>query len=239
MARFNANDVDNYSSGNTNGYFKIEKDMEVKRIRFMYNKVDEIEGMSVHKVKINDKDRYVNCLREYKDPIDKCPFCAEHIKLEARLIMPVYNIEEDEVQIWDRGKSMFQKVIGQCTRYSNDDIDIVNNVFEVERHGKANDKKTTYELYQVDRDDTSIEDLPEAPQILGGFVLDKSADDMEYYLENDEFPPTDDDEEDKPVRRRDSRESRRDSRESSRRDSRDSGRRTPARSSRRSNEDKF
>ena len=233
MARFNANEVDNYSSGNGNGgYFKIEKDMGVKRIRFMYNNVDEIEGMSVHKVKVNDKDRYVNCLREYNEPVDNCPFCREHKKLEARLIMPVYNIDEDAVQIWDRGKSMFQKVIGQCTRYSNEKIDIVNNIFEIERHGKEGDKKTTYEIYHVDRDDTAIEDLPEAPNILGGFVLDKSAEDMEYYNENDEFPPVEDEEEEKPaVRRRDSRQPSR--------DSRDSGRRTPARSSRRNNNDDF
>jgi len=231
MARFRADEVENYGGQGGGGFFGIANDKEVKRVRFMYNTVDDIEGMSVHRVKVGDKERYVNCLRKYNQPVDDCPFCREHMTPQARLFVPVYNIEEDASQIWDRGKTMFQKVTSQCSRYSNKDTDIVNNIFEIERNGKPKDKKTQYEIYWVEKDDTTMEDLPEAPKILGGFVLDKSADDMEYYLENGEFPPTEDDAEDDepPVRRRD-----RDSRPASR----DTGRRTPARSSRR-NEENF
>lgn len=226
MARFRADEVDNYGGQGGGGFFSIANDKEVKQVRFMYETTDDIEGMSVHRVKINDKDRYVNCLREYNQPVDDCPFCREHMNTQARLFIPVYNIEEDVTQIWDRGKTMFQTLTSQCKRYSNEKTHIVNNIFEVERNGKPKDKQTTYQLYQIDKDDTELSDLPEAPKILGGFVLDKTADDMEYYLENGEFPPTEDDEKDEPpVRRRDAREERPSSR-------RDSGRRTPARSGR-------
>lgn len=246
MATFRADEVDNYGNqGGGGGFFSITNDRGKKRVRFLYNTTDEIEGMSVHKVKVPNKDgqlkdRYVNCLREYDQPIEDCPFCREHKKTEARIFIPIYNIEEDSVQVWDRGKSMFQTLMGQCSRYSNKDTDIVNNIFEIERMGKPKDKKTQYQIYYIEKDDTTLEDLPEAPQILGKIVLDKTADDMEYYLENEEFPPTEDDEEEEdepPVRRRDSRE-REDShkeRDDSRRDTR---RRTPARSSRR-NEDEY
>ena len=90
--------------------------------------------------------------------------------------------------------------------------------------------KTTYEIYEVEQDDTTLNDLPEVPDILGGFVMDKTADDMEYYLEEGEFPPEDKDEE--PVRRRS--ESRSSSGSSS---NRTTTRRTPA--GRRSNEEAF
>ena len=238
MARFGAGDADKYGGQGGGGFFSIQNDKEVKKVRFMYETTDDIEGMSVHKVKVpdkngNEKDRYVNCLREYNQPVDDCPFCRERMKTQARLFIPVYNIDEDSVQIWDRGKTMFQPLLSQCTRYSNEKTHIVNNIFEIERQGKPKDKETQYGIFQVAKDDTELEDLPEAPKILGGFVLDKSADDMEYYLENHEFPPLDDEEPDEaPIRRRDSRSGSREASE------RRPERRTPARSSRR-DEDSF
>ena len=224
MARFRADQADNYGGQGGGGFFSIANDKEVKQVRFMYDNVDDIEGMSVHKVPVGDKERYVNCLREYNDPIDNCPFCREKKPIQARLFIPVYNIDEDVVQIWDRGKTMFQKMTSLCSRYATKN-NLVNNIFEVERNGKPKDTKTTYEIFQVDKDDTEISDLGEMPKILGGVVMDKSYDDMEYYLEEGAFPPTEDEDE-APVRRRDSGEGRR------------AERRTPA-TSRRGNKDNF
>lgn len=241
MARFGAGDYENYGGQGGGGFFGIAGDKETKQVRFLYNTVDDIEGMSVHKVEVNGKDRYVNCLREYNQPVEDCPFCREHMTPQARLFIPLYNIDEDTNQIWDRGKTMFPILTSQCTRYSKKG-NIVNNIFEIERNGKPKDKKTTYQIYQVDEDDTELEDLPEVPKILGGLVLDKTAEDMEYYLENGEFPPADDDDEDEveeeeaPARRRESRSSGKaaNGREESNRDNR---RRTPARSGKRKDEE--
>lgn len=227
MARFRADEADNYGGQGGGGFFSIPDDKGVKQVRIMYNKIDDVEGMSVHKVKIGDKDRYVNCLRNYNDPVDVCPFCADGKKVQARLFIPVYNIEEDAVQIWDRGKNMFQKITSLCNRYANKD-NLVNNIFEVERNGKPKDMKTTYEFYSIDVDDTELDDLPEVPKVLGGLVLDKTAEDMEYFLDEGEFPPTEDDdteEEEEPVRRRDARGS---ASKSERRSGREAERRTPA-----------
>lgn len=231
MARFKAGEEEHYGGQGGTGFFTISNDKEVKRVRFMYNNVDDIEGYAVHRVEIGDgKFRYVNCLRDYNDAKDMCPFCRENMFTQARLIIPVYNIDEDAVQLWDRGKTFFQKMTSLCSRYASGKDTLVSHIFEVERNGKPKDMKTTYEIYEVDQDDTTLNDLPEVPDILGGFVLDKTADDMEYYLEEGEFPPEDNDEE--PVRRRS--ESRSSSRSSS---DRTTTRRTPA--GRRSNEETF
>ena len=233
MARFKADEVDNYGGQGGGGFFSIQKDKEVKQVRFMYDSVNDVEGYAVHKVKIDGKDRYVNCLRSYNEPVDNCPMCRDKIPVQARLFIPVYNIDEDAVQVWDRGKTMFEKITGLCARYGTKES-FVSHIFEVERHGKANDKKTTYEIFEVDSDDTQLSDLPELPEIVGGVVLDKTADDMEYFLAEGEFPPTDDDKDDpdeEPVRRRDAKPSRE--------SSRDTGRRTPARSGRRNNDDVY
>lgn len=246
MARFRADEAENYGGQGGGGFFGIQKNKGVKQVRFMYDSIADVEGMSVHKIKLDGKDRYVNCLRAYNEPVDNCPFCREKMAPLAKLFIPVYNIDEDAVQIWDRGKTMFEKMSSLCSRYAKK-CHLVNNIFEVERHGEPNDKKTTYEIYQIDEDDTELADLPELPEILGKLVLDKTADDMEYYLEEGDFPPTDDDAEDEAPRRRGrDAEGVRDAEElppSRRRDGsseRTSGRRTPASSRRdKSNEDDF
>ena len=201
MARFKADEVDNYgNSGGSTQFFKLANDGDVAVGRFMYSGIDDIDGMTVHKVKLGDKERYVNCLREYNDPLDKCPFCAAGLETTVKVFVPFYDEDTQAVKLWERGKKFFNKLSKLCSRYPN----LVSHVFEIERNGKAGDTGTTYEIYPADGDfeELDIEDLPEVPKILGGFVMDKTAEDMEAYLDTGNFPRVNDDG-DSP-RRRDS-----------------------------------
>lgn len=195
MGRFKADEVDNYGGQGGAGYFSLKNDHDVARVRFMYESIDDVEGYAVHQVELDGKKRYVNCLRAYNDPIDNCPFCAAKQFQTAKLFIPLYNVDEERIQIWERGKKFFSKVSSLCARYSN----LVSHVFEIERNGKPGSTQTTYEIYETGQDNTTLEDLPEVPEIIGGLVLDKSAEDMEYYLKEGEFPS---DSDDVPVRRR-------------------------------------
>lgn len=218
MGRFSHDEVDHYGGQGGAGYFSLKNDKDVARVRFMYNTIDDVDGYAVHQVTVNDKKRYVNCLRNYNDPIDACPFCKAKQFQTAKLFIPIYNVDEDRVQIWERGKKFFAKISSICARYATGDTPLVSQQFEIERNGKAGSTQTTYEIYSVGAPDgTTLEDLPELPSIIGGVVMDKSADDMEYYLQEESFPPDDDE----PVRRRASND-----REQS--SDRFSGRRTPA-----------
>ena len=198
MARFTTETADKYGGQGGTGYLSLKNDKDVARVRFMYNGIEDVEGYAVHEVKIDGKKRYVNCLREYNQPKDVCPFCRANMFTTAKLFIPIYNIDEDKVQIWERGKKFISKISSICSRYPN----TVNHVFEIERNGAKGDTSTTYEVYEIDKDDTTLEDLPEASAPLGSVVLDKTADDMEFYLDNEYFPPDDD----MPVRRRENRE---------------------------------
>lgn len=219
MARFNTETADKYGGQGGAGYFSLKNDKDVAQVRFMYNSIDDVEGYAVHEVQIDEKKRYVNCLREYNQPKDVCPFCREGKFTTAKLFIPIYNIDQDRVQVWERGKKFISKISSICARYP----DVVSHKFEIERNGRPGETTTTYEIYEVGKDDTTLEDLPEQNDILGTLVLDKSADDMEFYLDNGYFPPDGDD---MPVRRRSSRE---EEPEEDRRGSR----RTPATSGRR------
>lgn len=191
MGRFGANEVSNYGGSGGSSFFALKDDGDVARVRFMYNGMEDVEGYAVHEVEIDGKKRYVNCLRSYNEPKSKCPFCANNSFQRAKLYIPLYDIDEEEVKLWERGKNFFAKMSAICARYSNADTPLVSHTFDVERHGKKGDTGTSYEIYETGRDNTTLEDLPEIPEVLGTIILDKTAEDMEYFLENDCFPNND------------------------------------------------
>jgi hypothetical protein len=184
MARFNANEADNYGGQGNGSFFALKNDKDTAVIRFMYNDMEDVEGFSVHEVEVDGKKRYVNCLREYNEPVDSCPLCAARYKVIAKLFVALYDVDADEVKVWDRGKTFLSKLSSLCARYNP----LVATPFEIERNGKKGDTNTTYETYAMETDDMTLEDLPEVPQIMGGIVLDKSFEDMEYYLDYGDFP---------------------------------------------------
>ena len=201
--RFRHDEVDRYGGQGGSGYFSLKDNGDIAQVRFMYNGIDELEGYAVHEVEIDGKKRWVNCLRDYNSPLDDCPFCRERKFQTAKFFIPIYNLDENKVQIWERGKKFASQMTSLMSRYSNADVPFCSQVFEIERQGKKGDTSTTYGIFPVgSADNTTLDDLPELPTILGSVVLDKSAEDMEYYLEAGSFPP-----EDGSVRRRGPRES--------------------------------
>ena len=189
MARFFADTADNY--GNNSGkstFFTLKNDKETARVRFMYNGMGNVEGYSVHEVTVGDKRRYVNCIREYTDPKSVCPLCAAGNFQKAKLFVPLYDVDTQEVKLWERGKRFFGDLGSLCSRYSSADTPLVSHIFEIERRGKPKDTSTTYGIYEIDKDKVTLEDLPEVPEVLGTLILDKSAEEMNYFLERGEFP---------------------------------------------------
>ena len=193
MGRFNYKEAEHYGGQGGAGFFSLKDDKDTARVRFMYNGIDDVEAFAVHELKSDDGKRrtYVNCLRDYRQPMDVCPFCRERIPQTVKLFVPLYNVDEEKVQLWERGKKFINKMTSVCTRYAKADTPLCANIFEIERNEEdiAAMKETT------------MEDLPELTDPLGGVIKDKTADDMETYLETGSFPPDDDDEDSSPVRR--------------------------------------
>lgn len=185
MASFSVNDAEKYGGQGGGGFFSLKNDMDTARIKILYRDIDDVQGMSVHKVPVGDKERYVNCLREYGDPVDVCPFCAAKKFTQAKYFVPIYNLDEDRAQTWERGKTFGAKISSLCAHYPN----LFTHTFDVERHGKAKDTQTFYEFFEVGHADEndSLENY-EMPQILGGIVLDKTAEEMRYYIDRGQFP---------------------------------------------------
>lgn len=193
MPRFSFEEADKYgSSGGKSSYFSLKDDGDTARIHLLGDDMNDFPGYAVHRVPIGDGHRYVNCLREAGQPADVCPFCAEGShdpevsKVWAKLFIPIYNIDADEVQIWERGKTFFKELSQYCAHTPH----VSEAVTEVTRSGKKGDTSTTYRLYELkEQDDFNMADVEDdMPEILGKIILDKTADEMDYYLQHGEFP---------------------------------------------------
>lgn len=182
MARFGVNEADNYGGSGGGGFFSLKDDKDTAPVRFLYDSIEDVEGFAVHEIEIEGKKRAVNCLREYGQPIEVCPFCQAGKPVKVKYYVPLAQIADDKVVIWERGKKFGQKLSSMCSRYPH----LVSHTFEIERNGKAGDQQTTYEIYETGQDETTIDNF-EIPKVLGTVVMDKSADDMQYFLDRGVF----------------------------------------------------
>lgn len=196
MGKFSANEADNYGGQGNGSFFGLKNDKDTAVVRFMYNTLEDIEGYAVHEIELDGKKRYVNCLRDYNEPLDNCPLCAARYKVLAKLFVMVYDVDADEVKVWDRGKTFLSKLSSLCARYSP----LVSTPFEIERNGKKGDTNTTYETYAMQTDETTLEDLPELPELLGTLILDKTFDELNFFLDYGDFPSDRDESEAPPER---------------------------------------
>lgn len=226
MARFNYTEADNYGGTGGSGFFSLKDDGDKATVRLLYNDVNDIECFSVHQIEIDGKKRYVDCLRQSHEPVENCPFCAAGRPTAVKLIVPVYDVNEDAVKIWERGKGFIPQITSLCATYGEDGP-IVSQQFIIVRSGKAGSKDTRYSILPTrdSIDDTRLEDFT-MPDICGpqGFILEKSYEDMQTFLDTGHFAA---DEEQQPVRRTTARNS--ENNEPVRREgSHRTGRRTPS-----------
>lgn len=204
MPRITEDQAQNYQSSLNGEWFSLKDNGDVARVQFMIDKYEDIDVFACHKVKIGDKERYVDCLRTYDEPIDKCPFCAAGIPVKPVRFVVMYQHDDGKVKIWERGKQFIGKLQSLCNRYSP----LSDYVFEIERVGKAGSKDTRYEIYPMDRVEPMDLTEIEKPELLGGLILDKTAEEMEIFLETGSFPQTDNGNDSAPVRRQAPAESR-------------------------------
>lgn len=214
MPRIKPDEASNYQSELNGEWFALKNDKDVARVQFMVDSYEDLDVFACHRVKIGDKERYVDCLRTYDEPIDNCPLCAAGNPVKPVRFVIMYQHEDKKVKIWERGKTFISKIQSLCNRYNP----LSEYVFEIERNGKAGDQQTRYEIYPMDRVEPFDLSGIEKPELLGGLILEKTAEEMEIFLETGKFPQEESNSDSAPVRRK------------SESDSHQATRRAPARS---------
>lgn len=197
MARITNEQADQYYGGSNSEWFQLKNDGDVARVQFMFDSLEDIPTYATHRIKLGDKERQVDCLRLPNEPVEKCPLCAAGIKCSASRFIIMYQHDDKKVKIWERGRQFISKIQGLINRYSP----LSEHVFEVERHGRPGDTSTKYEIYPLDGVEVVDVSEMEQPELEGGIILEKSFEEMEYYLDHGDFPQTGDGDQNPPVRR--------------------------------------
>lgn len=185
MGRMSMNNTGKFATQGNNDFFFLADDGDVASVRMLYDQPDgsDMDYYLVHEVEIDGKKRYVACNALSDDGnslhTENCPLCQAGYKRLEKLFIQLYIPDEDAVKTWDRGRNFVQKIQTYINRYGS----LVNYPIEIERKGKAGDSNTTYELFVMENDGMTLDDFPEKQELLGTFILDVSAEDMEAMVD--------------------------------------------------------
>lgn len=182
MARFNAaTDLENYAS--TSSFFSLPNDGDSALMHFMYNSVDDIDGYTVHTIKINGYDTDVNCLREYEDPLDKCPLCEARYRIRPKFFINLFNEETGEVKTWSRGEKFYPQM--------KEDLGLLKPLVaypvQIVRHGAKGDTNTKYELIPQEPIDLTLDDVPDVESPIGTVIQDRTFEELTHFVRTGSF----------------------------------------------------
>lgn len=193
------------------GFFKLEQNHDKAIVRFLHEGYEDFSRRPVHFVRVPDK-KYrtaINCLRGDSDSETQCPLCSCNLpkeqvaKRSKRIYVEflVYKILDrngavkkdftgaPKRMVWERDRRFDDKIFSLASRFNP----LCDTVFQIERFGEAGSTNTEYDIYPINTDNSQYPfELPDKLYNPDGIqVLDKSFDEMNYYIENGSFPPAD------------------------------------------------
>lgn len=192
MGRINCDEVDKYGNNSETEFLKLENDGDCATVQLLVHDMEDVDIFNCHEVEVgkydngNPKTRPVSCLRNYDDPLDVCPFCEAGLKTKVILMLAMVDQSDGKIKIWNRGKTFIPMIKNFVNRWG----DMTERPVDIIRNGKKGDKKTTYNM-QLSPDTPIDISQYEKPEFLGGYIMDKSADEMQEYLDTGSFPDAD------------------------------------------------
>ena len=185
-------EVDNYKPQSDFDFLQLKDDGDIAKVRFYIESLDDVKMYVVHRITAkNGKTRYVNCLRTYDMPIDDCPFCREalqnkELKTEVKMFIPVLDMDDNRVKIFERGRTFYKELEGHVRR----NAPLCNYPCEIERSGAKGSTDTVYKVFPLaqEKDGTMIKDMPEEPELLNGYILEMTIQEMEDFLSTGMLP---------------------------------------------------
>lgn len=192
MGRINYDEVDKYGNSSDTEFLKLENDGDCATVQLLVHDMEDVDIFNCHEVEVgkydngNPKTRPVSCLRNYDDPLDVCPFCQAGLKTKVIMMLSMVDQQDGKIKIWNRGKTFIPKIKNFINRWG----DMTERPVDIIRNGKKGDKKTTYDIQLSPEEPIDVSQY-EKPEFLGGYIMDKTADEMQEYLDTGSFPDTD------------------------------------------------
>ena len=179
------------------GFFTLKNDGDEAIVRFMHDNTSSFDIVAVHPVNVDGKYRKVNCIRDARDPLDKCPLCNAGVKIENRFYIHLIQYDKDQqgnivpsAKIWDRSLQYATQLATMINEYGP----LSECVFKIKRNGAAGSMDTTYNIMyanpQVYRPELypKREDLFEGYKTIGTIVMDKNYDELSTFIATGKFP---------------------------------------------------
>lgn len=192
MGRINYDEVDKYGNNSNTEFLKLENDGDCATVQLLVHDMEDVDIFNCHEVTVgfydngNPKTRPVSCLRNYDDPLDVCPMCQAGLKTQVVMMLAMVDQQDAKIKIWNRGKTFIPKIKNLVNRWG----DMRMQPVDIIRNGKKGDKKTKYDIQVSPAKPIDISNY-EKPEFLGGYIMDKTADEMQEYLDTGSFPDTD------------------------------------------------
>lgn len=210
MAKVNFNNMQDdsaYSTTNNNGndvgFFTLRNDNDEAIVRFMCDSTDDFEILTVHDIKVGDKFRKINCIRDFKDPVENCPLCASGTKINQRFFIKLLQYDKTtdpstgmvtvtpKAMIWERSTAYAKTLKSYLDNYGP----LSDVICKVIRHGKAGDMQTTYEIVPnlnkaIYKDEVYVKDASLFGDFnaFGTIVMDKSYEEIMQFQMTGQFP---------------------------------------------------
>ena len=201
MANLSFNEV-NFDSNTNNpnqiGFFNLSNDGDEAVVRFMQDTVESFDIVSVHDIKLGNKYRKINCLRNPSDPITSCPLCARGDKLSNRIFIKLIEYVKNEdgtvtalPRVWERSVNYAKTLRSYIDNYGP----LSDIICKIIRHGASGSMQTTYEIVPnlnkaiyPDNVYVKITEPFEGYKALGRVVLDRDFNDMKSFVDTGVLP---------------------------------------------------
>lgn len=204
MANIKFNDLEainnqNSASSELPGFFTLGGDGDEAIVRFMHDSTDSFDIVSTHSITVNGKFRNINCIRDPREPLDKCPLCARGDRINNRIYIhlieyvvdPTTNQVVAKPRVWDRSLSYAQTLKNYLDNYGP----LSDMICKIIRHGARGSMQTTYEIVpnlnkQIYPDNVYVKPANafENYTAVGTAVMNKNYQEMTYFVQNGTFP---------------------------------------------------
>ena len=134
--------VEQYNEERFGSFFLLRDDGDYADVIFLYENPEDMLVAEVHYVKSPTYSGYVHCCGK------GCPACEKKIRVQTKLFIPVYNIEADEIQFFDRGIRFEPQMQRDVFRHYPNPSQVV---WRITRHGAAGSIDTYYTIAAVGR----------------------------------------------------------------------------------------
>lgn len=145
-------------------FFSLKDDGDRATVKILLRSEDDVLNYAkiMHHVEINGFQNKVVCLNGGNDG-GECECCNAGIKKQFRILLPLYNTNTNQVELWERGINQIKDLQVMIKKYG----DLTKHSFEIIRSGKAKSKDTKYTMmYDPTQIDVDVDTL-NIPEVVG------------------------------------------------------------------------